>query len=176
VAGTGLSRPTAVRQSALQLTICGHLRRCYLRYDNRFSRLGRTARIIGCIGGIVSLSNVCVELRYVLCRRRFSAALLAAGLDHQDFRSGWHGSVSRVRLCQYCATLLRLTTVWTVLVAYEIRLYGNAFKALLIDGLIIDGSGVLGNGPLRENRKRHRHLYSQTRGKVTSSLWSAKRV
>jgi hypothetical protein len=90
---------------------------------------------------------------YCACRR-FSAALLAGGLDHQDFRSGWHGSVFRVRLCQYCATLLRLTTVWTVLVAYEIRLCGNAFKALLIDGLIIDGSGVLGNGPLRENRKR----------------------
>jgi hypothetical protein len=60
----------------------------------------------------------------------------------------------------YCATLLRLTTVWTVPVAYEIRLCGNAFKALLIDG-----SGVLGNGTLRENRKRHWHLYSQTKGK-----------
>ena len=101
---------------------------------------------------------------YCVCRR-FSAALLAVGLDHRDSRSGWHGSVSRVRLCQYCATLLRLTTVWTVLVAYEIRLCGNAFKALLIDGLIIDGSGVLGNETLRENRKRHWHFYSQTKGK-----------
>jgi hypothetical protein len=98
---------------------------------------------------------------YCVCRR-FSAALLAVGLDHQDFRSGWHGW-PRVP-CQALPVLCHLAqTDGTVLVAYEIRLCGNAFKALLIDGLIIDGSGVLGNGPLRENRKRH-GIYTPRQG------------
>jgi hypothetical protein len=39
--------------------------------------------------------------------RRFSAALLAVGLDRQDFRSGWHGSVSRVP-CQAVPVLCNL--------------------------------------------------------------------